>query len=238
MINEQQAKNKKSWFRRHKIITGIIIFLFLGSLMQAFQNAKEKATAVPAPVTPVGSDEQGNSIVAEQEAAPIVVEAEVPAAEPSDVPSTEPPASKDIAELTAADIKLSLQDLGFTCKGPDTIDSIDEYNVGWSCEEKTDGHLYYVDWFGRNATSIGGVSATAQDYVSKTPTAEMREFLGYVASLPYRGASPAEAKTWVEKTAAKSGEGVIGTKTIGDVEFCLTRAAQTLDLDIAKDCGK
>jgi len=205
--------------------------------MQAFENAKEKAAAKPAPVVPIQAEAQQQAIVAEPADEQPLPEESKAVTEPSPSPINEAPLN-NIPGLTAADIKLSLQDLGFTCKGPNTFDAPDEYNVSWSCEEKTANHWYFVDWFGRSATKIGAVSATAQDYTSKTPTAEMRQFLGYVASLPYEGASPAEAKTWAEQTAAQAGEGVIGNETIGDVEFCLTKAAQTLNLDIAKDCER
>lgn len=238
---ENKTYNIGDLFGRHKKIAGgaavIVIIILFGYAVVAMDSFSNSARPRSAPVVPAA--EVGKEATAEQEPVQAEQDNTELVVNPSSSPASDTPSLQDIPGLTAADIKLNFKDLGFACKGPDIFDADDEYNVSWSCEEKTTGHWYYVDWFGRNATNIGAVSATAQDYLSKTPTAEMREFLGYVASLPYDGADPADAKSWVEKLAAQSNDGSLGQKTIGGVEFCVSKAAQTLYLDIAKeDCEK
>ncbi len=69
MTNEQQTKNKKSWFLRHKIITGVVILLFSALVLRALENAKEKAAIAPVPVVPVRSEVRQEATAETQAAA-------------------------------------------------------------------------------------------------------------------------------------------------------------------------
>ena len=105
-----------------------------------------------------------------------------------------------IPGLTAADLKLNLEERDFTCVGP-TDD-----NEGGIYYECTSGEEYRVLWRGRSPTDVFYVDSTAL-LVSEDDAAT---FLGYIASVPCEGCQQADAKAWAEANTATGGETTIG----------------------------
>ena len=84
----------------------------------------------------------------------------------------------------------------------------------------TDGEtVYTIRALGKDASSINKVEATVN--FSK-PAAEIKQFLGYAASVPYTGANAAAATQWATDHFNKGGD-----TTIGTVRFVLTAAIPT-----------
>ncbi len=123
--------------------------------------------------------------------------------------------SKFIPGITAADVKLNFTDKGFTCDGPRAVD--DQYLgffILYSCEFKTDEYEYRVEFDGESVTDILSVQGIVLNYGQRSLEEVATEFLGYVATLPYEGSNPEEAKVWAQQN--------IGVKTeikIGGVTF-------------------
>jgi hypothetical protein len=121
---------------------------------------------------------------------------------------------KTIPGFTAGDIKVNLENRGFTCTGPGG-----GATVNYFCSAGD----YSVSMSGPGVTNIDLVSAVA--LVDDSAAAD---FLGYIASLPYDDANPSAARDWVT-----SNMGSTGTATFGSARFTLGGPAGGRTLDIA-----
>ncbi len=118
----------------------------------------------------------------------------------SEIKQTEERA-KYLPELFAVDIYGNLEKLGFTCNGPKIgLDKL----TSWNCEETTSDHFYLVQITGESPDKIISVQATSQYYGSGNNDTELDDFLGYVASIPYKDNTPTEATVWVKKNMGKN----------------------------------
>ena len=124
-----------------------------------------------------------------------------------------------IPGLTAADVKLNIEERGFTCEGPTLfLDGVD-----YVCEDASDPMVdYRVEITGMSPTDIRSVDATILWYGDKAELdARADEFLGYIATLPYGGATPEKARAWVKAHAT-------GTATFGGAKYELSTAGTGL----------
>jgi hypothetical protein len=96
------------------------------------------------------------------------------------------------------DVYGDLEDRGFTCEGPDPIG---EGEVWWTCESSDVGAEYMVEIWGPDASSVRLVEATVLSYDPSATNELVADFLGFVATVPYEGSNPEEAKLWVEENA-------------------------------------
>lgn len=127
------------------------------------------------------------------------------------LPTTHPPALKGLAE---ADLAVNLRqpplNLRFSAgqqmrlayskcaKGPYSGNMLDV------CYDRVDGKIVMV-----NATVFGRDAASG------------REFLGYLASMPIQGVSPAAVRAWVEKAYPQVREGRPAEQVFGSIKFVL-----------------
>lgn len=136
--------------------------------------------------------------------------------------SSTPPASGGIASLgeqipglTAADVKLNLEGRGLTCTGPATLtDGISYTCAGTSGDGSTQ---WQVEMYGSGPTAIRSVVATVLWFGAGSAETATDEFLGYVATLPYEGSTPQDARAWVTANDA-------GDRVFGGVTYSLTSA--------------
>lgn len=143
--------------------------------------------------------------------------------------------AKLIPGITAADVKQNLKKWGFKFAGPRPIsgqsESLDEgktvdpdTNAELSCTitEINPMKITYLTF----RTEIG--SGNGENFSAITSG-----FLGYCATLPYDGAEPEKARSWVEQNVAKvlKPEDTL-TNTFGNVEYTLsgTEFAKILSL--------
>src|SRR3989338_5890476 len=126
---------------------------------------------------------------------------------------------KYLPGLTTADVTLNFKDQGFTCSDMQQ----GKIGVTWTCKQETPDHEYTVITFGDGPLEILFVQANALNYGSRDTNEVSSEFIGYVASLSFDGASPSEAKNWVQSNLGKNN---VETK-YGEVTFRLTGEQET-----------
>ncbi|MCG2726166.1 MAG: zinc ribbon domain-containing protein [Elusimicrobia bacterium] len=98
-----------------------------------------------------------------------------------------------IPNLEAVDVYGNLTKKGFILKREST-----DNRLKWVCSEKKSGHNYTVEIRGNNSDKIYLVEATALNYSHISTNQKVKDFLGYVASVPYENAKQALASNWVK----------------------------------------
>jgi len=108
-----------------------------------------------------------------------------------------PPDPEDTAipGLLPVDVYASLEDRGFSCGGPEPIGDAGE--VWWVCEGSDLSADYVVEVWGPDGSSVRLVEATAIS-LDSSPVDE--SLLAFVATVPYHGSNPEEAKLWIEES--------------------------------------
>jgi hypothetical protein len=178
-----------------------------------------------------GSHESGRSQTKEEQPKkPQTVKGEV-AKKPSQKqqqqkPEPEP-APRNIPGLAPQDVYLNLEDRGFKCSEPELMGPDNE--VRWTCEKQVAQGEYLVEINSSDANSVRLVKAwvISRDSGRADPLAQ--DFLGYVATVPYEGAQPEEAKAWVERN--------VGSKVsaeFGGVSYTLGSKAGSRSLVLEK----
>lgn len=145
----------------------------------------------------------------------------------------ESPASSNLNEasdefipgLTAADVKLNLTDRGFECGEPLVGD---EY-ISYQCNQKTASYEYIVEFDGISPTKIISVQASALNYGNESLEVVAKDFLGYLATLPYEGSTPEDAKLWVQEMIGQS-----ETNEFGGVQMRVNSTERAVILTIGK----
>lgn len=133
---------------------------------------------------------------------PTPTETAVPTAtgtpEPTGTPTTPPTPLPTAAlpELGPPDLTLNLKDKGFTCTGAEERELFDLTYFVWSCQGSTGGIRMTANAYARRLATVDYVSAK----VYFPDAAIAAPFLGFVATLPYAGSEPAQARQWVEAT--------------------------------------
>jgi hypothetical protein len=135
------------------------------------------------------------------------------------------PAPKNIPGLTPQDVYLNLENKGFKCSEPELMEAANE--VRWTCEKQEANGEYLVEINSSDANSVRLVEARVISDDPARADALARDFLGYVARVPYEGAQPEEAKAWVEQN--------VGSKVsaeFGDVSYTLGGKAASRSLEL------
>jgi hypothetical protein len=147
-----------------------------------------------------GSQESGRSQTKQDKAKKTqTVKGEV-AKKPSQKQQQEPepkPAQRNIPGLTPQDVYLDLENRGFKCSEPEVMGPDNE--VRWTCEKQEVQGEYLVEINSSDANSVRLIGARVISHDPARADALAKDFLGYVARVPYEGAQPEEAKAWVEQ---------------------------------------
>lgn len=118
-----------------------------------------------------------------------------------------------IPGIAGVDIYGNLKDRSFSVKR-----DFGKNSVFWTCESSNPLASYRVDVMARTPTEVIYVSGTLLYSGDKQADPFAKPFFGFLATLPYTGSNPEEARKWVEKNI-----GNIGAKTsFGDVEFLIS----------------
>lgn len=102
--------------------------------------------------------------------------------------------SADIPGLQPADVYPN-----FTNKGFKLTKNFGKIQNEWRCVFEDSSKLFEVVVFSKNASTVKVIEATVINYTSYNTNEIAKEFLSYVATMPYTGSSPADAKNWVIK---------------------------------------
>ena len=108
-------------------------------------------------------------------------------------PTTQP---SGLPGLAPADVTVNLEDRGHTCSSAEAT-----YDGGfvWSCTRETIDMLLYVDIYSRSLVTVDMLDASVIFFGS--PDDELAsQFLGFLATMPYDGSQPLDAREWVETT--------------------------------------
>jgi len=141
--------------------------------------------------------------------------------------ATSPPkeeSSPTIPGLVAVDVYGNLEDKGFECDGR----SGRAGGMLWDCKVETVSYSHTVSITGRGPTAVESVSATSLDYSGSTPDGTARDFLAFVASIPYTGASPQAAANWVRQNVGQDGASTV----YGGAVFTLRASGDARILEI------
>lgn len=123
-----------------------------------------------------------------------------------------------IPGLNPADITVNLEQRGLTCA------PVEEWAVYYfrSCKG-SEGDLVDIEVsiFGKQLFEVDYISASVYQYHSTPEPAIAAPFLGYMATLPYDGATPEVARMWVESTLPSITLEESGANKFGDVYYRL-----------------
>jgi hypothetical protein len=160
----------------------------------------EKAVATPAPTETATAE-----AVATLTPAPAATErpspTETPAPTEPPAPTSLPAGGGNLPGLQPADVVVNLEQRGFTCTNAEPTATGNYYT--WTCKNQDDalGIDAIVTAWGRTLRTVDLIDATviqaegSEDIVAKA-------LLGFVATMPYDNADPANARQWVEDTLA------------------------------------
>ena len=126
--------------------------------------------------------------------------------------SSEEVASSLIPGLNPVDVYLNLEQRGFT-----VTKNLKPGQLSWTCTQTWPSVEFVAETFGPEVDKASLVRATVTaDGVNKTALAG-RDYLALVASIPYTGAQPTEAHTWVLSNFDQDS----ATTNIGGANFTL-----------------
>jgi hypothetical protein len=82
--------------------------------------------------------------------------------------------------------------------------------VRWTCEKQEANGEYLVEINSSDANSVRLLKARVISSDPAHADALAQDFLGYVATIPYEGAHPEEAKAWVEHNVGSKASAQFG----------------------------
>jgi hypothetical protein len=197
---------RMSWWLKGPIIgfVALSVVAGIGSLFDGGEDdGSESAVQATVTATP-GEDAQTQTPLVTETPDQTTPETATPTVEPTVEPAPAPP--QFIRGLAAVDITGNLEDLGFECDGPHQLQTLQE----WVCERGTfSPDNIFVSVLGASASQIRSVDASYL-HVSGDLSAAA-DFLGFIATIPYEDASPADAQAWVEANISGSADTTFGS---------------------------
>ena len=145
----------------------------------------------------------------EQKPEPETVKDEVAKKPSQEEQKPEPgPAPRNIPGLTPQEVYLNLENRDFKCSEPELMGP--DNQVRWTCEKQEANGEYLVEINSSDANSVRLVEATVITSDPAHADALAQDFLGYVATIPYEGAHPEEAKAWVKQNVGSKASAEVG----------------------------
>jgi hypothetical protein len=92
-----------------------------------------------------------------------------------------------------------------------------EYGNAWTSTMSYDGMDCKVETFSSNVNNVESVTATAMIDVTSKKIIATKQFIQFVATLPYENAKPEDAANWVDKNFNNDKASII----IGDAKFTI-----------------
>lgn len=103
--------------------------------------------------------------------------------------------NKHISGLAPADMYLNLEKKGFQTKK----ELGGEYGNSWTSTQSYEGMDLMVETFSFDTETVITISATAMVDVSIKKIEASKQFMKYIATMPYDNAKPEEAAKWVDE---------------------------------------
>jgi hypothetical protein len=143
--------------------------------------------------------------------------------------TTAPTAAPRVPGLSPIDVTLNLEDRDFTCSEPERGDL---YFTRF-CRLEEPLYTFEVGVYGRELFTVDLIEAIALQFTSAPSDDIAAPFLGFVATMPYDGSSPLDARTWVEENIyALTEAGNELTAEFGDVQYRLSGIPTSRILEI------
>jgi len=106
---------------------------------------------------------------------------------------------KYLQGMTAADLHGNLTDRGFKLEKKLSGD----FNY-WRCTQKTSTYEYEATAYGDSPWKIYKVEAVVLNFSAQSNKKVGRDFLAFIASIPYDGSEPHKANEWVKANVGKA----------------------------------
>jgi hypothetical protein len=110
------------------------------------------------------------------------------------VSATAEAATATIPGLRARDLLKHYQRLGMVCLGPAKKSG----QLTWTCTQRAGTSRYVVTILGKSPTEVTSILGKAT-IRAKKPNPVAQSFLGYMAQIPYKGATPLKARLWARR---------------------------------------
>lgn len=148
--------------------------------------------------------------------------------------NTPEPEGNVITGVTPAYLQVMLEEQNFECEVVYAPTDTDPY-YKWECRrEDSSKSLLLEIW----STSFGFINLVRTRIIQYgTPEDNVAiNYLGFIATLPYDGSNPQQAREWIEETLPTlTGDGDVRETTIGGVRFSLYGNDQNISLKIGED---
>jgi hypothetical protein len=129
--------------------------------------------------------------------------------------------ARAIPSLHARTVYRTLAAQDFVCSGP----AKKAGQMKWTCIKKAGSSNYSVTLTGNSATQLTNIRGSATIRASK-PKPVAASFVGYVATIPYKGANPNKARAWATRHIGG------GKMKIGPVTFTIGGSAQRPTIEL------
>lgn len=195
----------------------------------ATQRAQPTNTHPPSRTPqPTSNDSATSTVFAQTIAAQVTSAASALTAQPAQATAPSAPAPALIPGLHPHDVTVNLEQRGFTCSSADQGALYFTWTCNWQ-EGQADATVLI---YGRTLQTVDLVDSTVMQ--SGSPTEDIPlQILGFIATLPFDNADPANARAWVENEFPKlRGIGDAHETQFGGVKFRLygIPTARTLEL--------
>lgn len=147
------------------------------------------------------------------------------------LPPTAPPVTRgNLPGLQPADVKVNLEERQFKCGSVTQGQTL----YTWTCKLETAAEQFTVQIYARTLLTVDYLNVTTVKLVAAPDDSlTAQSLLGFMATMPFDGAQPAAARTWVETTLPTIKQnGDVRTATFGNVPYRLfgNPAARTLQM--------
>jgi hypothetical protein len=136
--------------------------------------------------------------------------------------------------LQPADVKFNLQNRQFNCELAFMPTDTDPYS-SWECQRKNAQYYMSVEIWSKSLDSVDLIVSSVVQF-RKADDGLATDFLGFMATMPFDGAEPQEARTWVGETLPTiTANGDVREATFGGIKFRLYGIPTARFLDIGED---
>lgn len=128
---------------------------------------------------------------------PMPTSTPVPTKPPAPTPTTEPKKVGLLPGLQPADVKVNLENRQFKCSSAEM--SADKTYYVWTCKRDSSAYQMTAIFYGRTLLTVDYINCAVVQF-GQADDGIASPFLGFMATMPYDGAEPQRARTWVEQT--------------------------------------
>jgi len=142
--------------------------------------------------------------------------------------------SNIMSGVTPAYLQVLLEEKNFNCEIVYAPISTDPY-YKWECRKEYFSKSILLEIWSLSIINISTIRTRIIQYGTWDDSVAIN-YLGFIATIPYDGSNPQQARNWVENTLPTlTGDGDVREVTIGDIKFRLYGNDQNISLKIGED---